>query len=45
LSNEGLKHWLDVLSIIFRYIDLVRVSGVEKWVFDEVRKAKLFKYD
>ncbi len=38
LTPEGLERVDDVVTYVFRYIELMRKSGVAKWVFDEQRK-------
>lgn len=35
LTQEGLRHYLDVTRAVFAYIDLVRRDGIEQWRFDE----------
>ncbi|XP_074569326.1 insulin-degrading enzyme-like 1, peroxisomal isoform X2 [Curcuma longa] len=36
LTDKGHEHIEDIVGILFRYIDLLRNFGVEKWVFDEL---------
>lgn len=38
LTEDGLNHVDDIISYTFEYIDLVRKSGVERWIFDEQRR-------
>jgi secreted Zn-dependent insulinase-like peptidase len=38
LTPEGLEHVDEVVAYVFRYIELMRESGIAKWTFDEQRK-------
>ncbi|KAG6487994.1 hypothetical protein ZIOFF_056752 [Zingiber officinale] len=35
LTDKGHEHIEDIVGILFRYIDLLQNSGVNKWIFDE----------
>ena len=35
LTEEGLNHIEDIISIIYQYIKLMK-GGVSEWIFDEV---------
>ncbi|XP_042422583.1 insulin-degrading enzyme-like 1, peroxisomal isoform X3 [Zingiber officinale] len=36
LTDKGHEHIEDIVGILFRYIDLLQNSGVNKWIFDEL---------
>jgi secreted Zn-dependent insulinase-like peptidase len=35
LTPAGLEHVNEIVAYVFRYIDMIRTSGVSKWTFDE----------
>ncbi|CAG8552374.1 5800_t:CDS:10 [Paraglomus occultum] len=35
LTEEGLKHYEDVVKVVFQYIDMLKREGFKKWIFDE----------
>jgi len=37
LTPEGLKHYREVIKTVFQYISIVRESGPQEWIFDEVK--------
>lgn len=37
LTEQGIAHYEDVVIAIFQYIEMVKESGVKKWIFDEIR--------
>lgn len=44
LTPAGLEHVNEVVAYVFRYIDMIRESGVSKWVFDEQRKLAQMRF-
>lgn len=38
LTESGLEHYKEVAATIFRYIAIVRLSGPQKWIFDELQQ-------
>ncbi|XP_078171077.1 insulin-degrading enzyme-like 1, peroxisomal [Carex rostrata] len=36
LTDEGHDHMEDIVGIVFKYIALVKDSGIHKWIFDEM---------
>ena len=44
LTAEGLAHVDDVVTYVFRYIDLIRSSGVAEWTFEEQRKLSELRF-
>lgn len=43
LTQEGLKHYPQVIRATFQYIGLIRQQGIDRWRFDE--QAKLLDVD
>ncbi|KAL8667886.1 MAG: hypothetical protein Q9202_000351 [Teloschistes flavicans] len=37
LTEDGLKHYDEVVKVIFQYISLISDSGPRQWIFDEVK--------
>ncbi|KAI8981618.1 Metalloenzyme, LuxS/M16 peptidase-like protein [Mycotypha africana] len=37
LTEKGLEHYEDVVVSIFEYIEMLKESGVQKWIFDEIK--------
>eukprot|EP00752_Nemacystus_decipiens_P004086 g3739.t1 len=44
LSKAGVRHWLDVVDILFRYIGMLRREGPQEWVFQEIRDVANIQY-
>jgi insulysin len=38
LTDEGMKHHLDIYNLIYKYIDLLKREGVKEWIYDECRQ-------
>lgn len=38
LTDEGWKHIDDIGKSVFQYLSLVRKTGIQDWVFDEIRR-------
>ncbi|XP_031397811.1 insulin-degrading enzyme-like 1, peroxisomal isoform X2 [Punica granatum] len=36
LTDAGQEHMEDIVRLLFKYIDLIRHSGICKWIFDEM---------
>lgn len=39
--NNCVDHMEDIVGIVFKYIALVKDSGIHKWIFDEVINVNL----
>ncbi|KAJ3413871.1 Insulinase (Peptidase M16) [Chytridiales sp. JEL 0842] len=37
LSEEGLKHWEDVVELVFLYVKVLVEKGVQDWVYNECK--------
>ncbi|ORY83170.1 Metalloenzyme, LuxS/M16 peptidase-like protein [Protomyces lactucae-debilis] len=37
LTADGVKHWRDIVKIVFAYIELIKKDGLQKWMWDENR--------
>ncbi|RKP06928.1 Metalloenzyme, LuxS/M16 peptidase-like protein [Thamnocephalis sphaerospora] len=37
LTEDGLERYEEVVATVFRYVELLRRSGPQQWIFDEVR--------
>ncbi|KAI9781095.1 MAG: Insulinase (Peptidase M16) [Peltula sp. TS41687] len=37
LTEEGLKNYKAIVQVIFQYISLIRESGPQAWIFDEMK--------
>jgi secreted Zn-dependent insulinase-like peptidase len=44
LTPAGLGHVDEVVAYVFRYIELMRESGISKWTFDEQRKLSEMRF-
>jgi insulysin len=44
LTPPGLEHVDEVVAYVFRYIEMMRESGVSKWTFDEQRKLAQLRF-
>ncbi|CAB4064603.1 IDE [Lepeophtheirus salmonis] len=46
LTEIGINHTDEIMSLIFQYIELIRREGLQKWIFDQCKeiKATHFKY-
>jgi len=44
LTPAGLEHVDNVVAYVFRYIELMRESGISKWTFDEQRKLSEMRF-
>lgn len=44
LTPDGLTHVDEVVAYVFRFIDLMRESGVPKWMFEEQRKLAELRF-
>uniref|UniRef100_A0A0K2SYP7 Metalloproteaselike [Tribolium castaneum] n=1 Tax=Lepeophtheirus salmonis TaxID=72036 RepID=A0A0K2SYP7_LEPSM len=46
LTEIGINHTDEIMSLIFQYIELIRREGLQKWIFDQWKeiKATHFKY-
>ena len=38
LSEEGIKHVDEIVSLVFQYMKMLRMSGPQDWVFEECKK-------
>ena len=38
LSEEGIEHVDDIVTLVFQYLNMLRAAGPQRWVFDECRK-------
>ncbi|KAJ3307410.1 Insulinase (Peptidase M16) [Kappamyces sp. JEL0829] len=37
MTAEGLHHHQDILEIIFQYVQMLKQTGVQKWIYDECK--------
>lgn len=46
LTLEGLNHYREIIEDVFRYFQMLRDNGPQKWIFDELHKESLnaFKF-
>ena len=44
LTPAGLEHVDSIVAYVFRYIELMRESGISKWTFDEQRKLSEMRF-
>lgn len=44
LTPSGLGHVDEVVAYVFRYIDLIRNSGIAQWTFDEQRRIAELRF-
>ncbi len=44
LTPAGLEHVDNIVAYVFRYIELMRESGISKWTFDEQRKLSEMRF-
>jgi len=38
LSEEGIDHVDDIVTLVFQYLNMLRAEGPQEWVFDECKK-------
>lgn len=44
LTDSGIDHWESIVQCVFQYIDLLKSSGPQKWVFDELHSSTLASF-
>lgn len=44
LTTHGLAHWMYVVDWVYAYLGMLRSSGPEKWVFDELQRTADIKF-
>ncbi|KAG2201269.1 hypothetical protein INT47_006772 [Mucor saturninus] len=37
LTEQGIAHYQDVVVAIFQYIEMIKATGVKKWIYDEIK--------
>ncbi|KAJ3016137.1 UNVERIFIED_CONTAM: Insulinase (Peptidase M16) [Siphonaria sp. JEL0065] len=37
LTDEGSKHWEEIVVMIFQYIEMLNEKGVQQWIYDECK--------
>ena len=38
LSEEGIEHVDDIVTLVFQYLNMLRAAGPQEWVFEECKK-------
>nr|POE72795.1 putative zinc protease [Quercus suber] len=38
LPEEGLKHYREIIKVVFQYIAMIKEQPIHKWIFDEMSK-------
>ncbi|KAG6438646.1 hypothetical protein O3G_MSEX000111 [Manduca sexta] len=44
LTEDGLKHIDDIISLVFQYISMVRAEGPQRWVWEEQRDLMALEF-
>ncbi|CAN0443339.1 unnamed protein product, partial [Laminaria digitata] len=44
LTKAGVRHWLDIADVLFRYIGMLKGKGPQEWVFNEIRDVANIQY-
>ncbi|XP_046368976.2 insulin-degrading enzyme-like [Haliotis rufescens] len=44
LTEDGLEHTEDIVTLVYQYIHLLQKEGVHQWVHDECKKLKTIKF-
>ncbi|KAL4236298.1 Nrd1 complex RNA-binding subunit [Mactra antiquata] len=44
LTDEGLKHWQEVVKVIFVYLDLLKKEGPQDWFYTELKQIEETKF-
>lgn len=44
LCQAGVRHWLDIADVLFRYIGMLKGKGPQDWVFNEIRDVANIQY-
>lgn len=44
LTEEGIDHVDEIIKLIFQYLNLLRESGPQKWIFDEYSKLSEMQF-
>ncbi|KAJ3281261.1 Insulinase (Peptidase M16) [Rhizoclosmatium sp. JEL0117] len=37
LTEEGSKHWEEVIVMVFQYIEMLKKTGVQEWIYEECK--------
>lgn len=45
LSEEGIDHVDDIVTLVFQYLNMLRADGPQEWVFEECKKLGLFLFN
>lgn len=43
-TDEGVAHADDILQMLFQYLQLLRVSSWEKWIFEELENLEIMRF-
>lgn len=44
LTDSGLEHALDVVGVLYQYVKMLRTTGPQKWVFDELQAMGMMEF-
>ncbi len=44
LSEEGINHIDEIISLVFQYIRMLREIGIQKWIFEEINKLDTVQF-
>ncbi|KAG0572112.1 hypothetical protein KC19_VG069600 [Ceratodon purpureus] len=44
LTDSGIEHVLDVVEMLFQYVKMLRTTGPQKWVFDELQAMGMMEF-
>ena len=44
LTDKGLANWMYVANSVFQYLNMLRIAGPQKWIFEEIKAAAELKY-
>ena len=40
LTQMGISNWIEVVSIVFQYINMLKLDGMQQWIFDEMKQME-----
>lgn len=44
MPQTGVRNWLDLVDILFRYMGMLKSKGPQEWVFQEIRDVSNIQY-
>ncbi|XP_043278498.1 insulin-degrading enzyme isoform X2 [Venturia canescens] len=45
LTEEGIKHVDDIITLLFQYINMLKEAGPLEWIYDEYKQISMMEFD